>query len=94
VEGRYRICLYQRPDETRSARDARVLRVGRGEPCPSTYRRPRDPAPEEIPAFATLRDRFVQNGRTICVYRYMDRDYNQVRPAGSFCTYTPLAQPY
>ena len=93
VEGRYRICLYQRPDEIRTARGARVLRVGRGEPCPSAYRPPREPAPEEIPAFATLRERSVRDGRTICIYRYLDRDYEQVRPGGSMCTYTPQLSP-
>lgn len=82
LEGTSRVCTY------RNVREARTLRIGRGEPCPAQFRERRAAAPS-IPPFATLRDRTYEAGRTVCIYSYLGRDYRRTLQGGGFCTYTP-----
>lgn len=86
VSGTWRNCAYRYLNRQRN------LRVGRGEPCPATYRRP-VPVGETVPAFATLQGRVVQQGRAICLYTFQQRIYRQAGSASGYCPYTPVAAP-
>lgn len=85
VDGVHRLCTY------RYLSRVEVRRIGRGEPCPYRFRRPAV-VRQGIPAFATLRTRTNEAGRSVCVYSYLGRDYRQVAPGSGFCAYTPVAQ--
>ena len=86
VEGVARLCQY------RSMSRVETRRVGRGEPCPPTYRRPVQVRPQ-IPSYATLQRRGYEAGRPVCVYAYQQREYRQAASAAGYCPYTPTASP-
>ncbi len=85
AEGTRRICTYG------SGSDAKVKRIGVGEPCPAVYRAP-PPRVEMIPSMALRIGEGRSNGQAYCLYRYGGRDYRTLRPAMTRCPLTPSAR--
>lgn len=84
LEGARRVCVYGNRAQLKERR------IGSGEPCALYYREP----PEEIefvPASAVRVGESGSTGRTICVYRFGERDYRTVLPALIRCPLTPSA---
>ena len=67
----------------------RFVRIGAGEPCPSTYPGERRERAAPVPSLATLKEQVRENGRVICVYSYLGREYRREAAAGSRCNQTP-----
>lgn len=86
VDGMERVCVYRYPNRQAERR------VGRGEPCPPTFRRPIVTQPQ-IPPYATLQGRSSVGGRPVCVYVYQQRLYRQPSSSSGYCPYTPAASP-
>ena len=88
VRGAERLCVYTRTPGKVGGPAVPVLKVGRGEPCPRTLRRPH-PAGEAVPELAVL-DRQLRRGTTVeCVYTYLGREYRRILTSASRCNYTP-----
>lgn len=89
VEGASRVCVYQ-PDIGRfDPARAITFRIGRGEPCPQTYSEQIPTGREnEIPAMASLSAEEEAASGTVCVYRYLNREYRRNLRTRDHCTLT------
>ena len=82
AEGARRLCVYG------SGAEAKVRRIGLGEPCPYRYRAP-EPQRQLVPSMALRIGQERAAGRTVCIYRYAGRVYRAARPAAMSCPLTP-----
>jgi len=84
LEGARRVCVYGNRAQLKERR------IGSGEPC-ALYYRERPEEVEFVPASAVRVGETSGTGRTICVYRFAERDYRTLLPALIRCPLTPLA---
>ena len=84
AEGARRVCVYG------SGPEAKVRRIGLGEPCPYRYRAP-EPPRQFVPSMALRIGEERTAGRTVCIYRYAGQIYRAARPAAMSCPLTPGA---
>ena len=84
LEGARRVCVYGNRAQLKERR------IGSGEPCP-LYHRERPEEVEFVPASAVRVGETSGTGRTLCVYRFAERDYRTILPALIRCPLTPSA---
>jgi hypothetical protein len=90
VMGASRVCVYENPIyNQRRSRPLVEHRIGRGEPCPTSYPTQAAVQPAQIPTMATLAEERHVGGEHICVYRYMGRNYPRPIRPGQYCPLTP-----
>ena len=91
THGMKRTCVYEVDGRSRlpGRRDRLTsVDVAIGEPCPSVYPDPRQ-REERIPISATLAAQRNTATATVCVYRYLGRNYLRELPRFQRCTLTP-----
>jgi hypothetical protein len=89
VRGATRVCVYQPEVGRFDSNKAKTLRVGRGEPCPQTYREPEPATADAIPALASLWGEERTGSGPVCIYRYQNRQYRRSLGVGQRCPFPP-----